>query len=96
MLGRRLLAAAAAGVVLIGTTAAMAAERTVTLEVGNLFCASCPYIVQQVLAEVPGVTQAEVSYRERTAVVTFDDEQADVATLTAATAAYGFPSRPRQ
>jgi mercuric ion binding protein len=71
---------------------ASAGEQSVTLEVGNLFCATCPYIVEQALAEVPGVASAQVSYREKTAVVTFDDETTTIAALTAATAAYGFPS----
>ncbi len=73
-----------------------AGERSVTLEVGNLFCATCPYIVEQALAEVPGVASAQVSYRDKTAVVTFDDETTTIAALTAATAAYGFPSRPAE
>ena len=45
---------------------------------------------------VPGVASAQVSYQEKTAVVTFDDETTTVAALTAATAAYGFPSRPAE
>lgn len=72
---------------------AHAAERTVTLEVANMTCASCPYIVRQVLSRVPGVTAVEVSYASKQAVVTFDDEKADVAALTEATAGIGFPSK---
>lgn len=75
---------------------ASAGEQSVTLEVGNLFCATCPYIVEQALADVPGVASAQVSYQDKTAVVTYDDETTTVAALTAATAAYGFPSRPAQ
>lgn len=72
---------------------AFAAERTVTLAVENMTCASCPYIVQKTLARVSGVTKAGVSYDAKTATVTFDDARTGVAALTAATEAIGYPSR---
>ena len=81
---------------LLAGGAALAAERTVTLEVANMTCVTCPYIVRASLADVPGVSGIEVSYERRTAVVTFDDSVADVAALTAATAKVGFPSRPAE
>jgi len=81
-------------VVTIMTAApASAGERTVTLTVENMTCASCPYIVRQTLAAVPGVDQVDVSFEARTVTVTFDDARTDVAALTAATAANGYPSR---
>jgi mercuric ion binding protein len=89
----RLLSAAAVSVTLLAGVAAMAAERTVTLAVDGMTCASCPYIVRTVLQEVPGVARAEVSYAEKMAVVTFDDATTTVAALTQATAGVGFPSR---
>ncbi|MBA3518420.1 MAG: mercury resistance system periplasmic binding protein MerP [Rhizobiales bacterium] len=73
---------------------AFAGERTVTLTVENMTCASCPYIVEQTLAGVPGVIRADVSFEDKTAIVTFDDAEADVATLTTATADMGYPSQP--
>jgi mercuric ion binding protein len=81
-----------AAMVLAGTSA-FAGQRTVTLAVDGMTCASCPYIVRTALLEVPGVERAEVSLAEKKAVVTFDDTKAGVADLTAATAAVGFPSR---
>jgi mercuric ion binding protein len=75
---------------------AQAKERTVQLEVDNMWCPSCPCIVQSVLQEVPGVVKAEVSFRERTATVVFDDEKTSVEDLTAATAQFGYPSRPKE
>lgn len=86
----------AAGLAAFWLTAApaFAGERTVTLIVENMTCASCPYIVQKTLARVPGVTNVAVSSEEKTAVVTFDDERADVAALMTATAAMGYPSHP--
>ena len=70
-----------------------AEERSVTLKVDGLTCPSCPYIVKQTLARVPGVSDVTVSFRKQTAVVTFDDSKTNPAALTAATTNNGFPSR---
>jgi mercuric ion binding protein len=86
---RRLIFTAA---LLLPATGTFAAERTVTLDVENMYCAACPHIVRQTLLRVPGVQRAEVSYRARTATVTFDDATAGVAALTAATAEAGYPA----
>jgi mercuric ion binding protein len=74
-------------------SAAQAAERTVTLSVEGMTCASCPYIVRQSLASVDGVLAVDVSFDDKTAVVTFDDSKAGAADLTQATAEMGFPSQ---
>ncbi|MGH6793487.1 MAG: cation transporter [Kiloniellales bacterium] len=87
-------AAATIAAMLLASSAAFGAERTVMLTVDNMTCASCPYIVKQSLARVPGVSAVEVSFERKTAVVTFEDEKAGIADLTAATAKSGFPSRP--
>jgi mercuric ion transport protein len=79
---------------LLTVSAALAAEKTVTLSVANMTCAACPYIVQKTLAAVPGVTAAKVSFEDKTATVTFDDGQTDVSALTAATNDAGYPSAP--
>lgn len=70
-----------------------AGEKTVMLAVENMTCATCPYIVKQSLAGVPGVISAEVSFESRTAAVTYDDTQTDLAVITAATVGVGYPSR---
>lgn len=72
---------------------ALAAEKSVTLAVEGMTCASCPYIVEQTLASVSGVNDVEVSFPEKTATVTFDDSKTNVAALTDATANMGYPSR---
>jgi mercuric ion binding protein len=71
---------------------ALAAEQTVTLSVPGMSCASCPTIVKGSLQEVAGVTRIDVSLEERTAVVTFDDAEANVADLINATTNAGYPS----
>lgn len=71
-----------------------ATERTVTLAVENMTCATCPPIVRKSLARVPGVGKAEVSAEKNTATVQFDDEKTTVAALIEATTKAGYPSRP--
>lgn len=73
---------------------AFAAEKTVTLAVQNMTCAACPITVKKSLTAVPGVTNVQVSYEAKTAVVTFDDAKADVKALTKATTEAGYPSTP--
>ena len=72
---------------------ALAAQRFVTLAVDGMTCASCPYIVKQTLAGVPGVSDVAVSFKKKTAVVAFDDSKTNIAALTTATTNVGFPSR---
>ncbi len=90
---RHIIGAAGLAAVLSASSPSWADEQTVTLAVDNLFCATCPYIVQQVFTRVPGVREVEVSYETKTAVVTFEDVETDVAALTEATGSVGFPSR---
>lgn len=77
---------------LLASTSAFAEERTVTLQVDGMTCASCPYIIKQTLAFIDGVKDVKVSFAEKTARVTYDDSKTKVADLTLATAEMGFPS----
>jgi mercuric ion binding protein len=79
-------------VALLASSPAQARERTVRLFVANMSCPSCPYIVRKTLARVPGVSAVDVSFEDKTATVTFDDNKASVASLTEATANAGYPS----
>ncbi|MDI1346219.1 MAG: mercury resistance system periplasmic binding protein MerP [Pseudolabrys sp.] len=80
---------------LLGTSTAFAGERTVTLAVQNMYCAACPYTVKSSLEAVPGVTKVAVSFKNKTAVVTYDDVKADLKALTLATTTAGYPSAPK-
>lgn len=73
---------------------AMAAPRTVTLEVENVSCVTCAPIVKRVLSRVPGVSQVAVVDHGgmATATVTFDDEKVTPEALTQATTNAGYPS----
>ena len=90
----RLLAAFALGAALLVAGAAMAAERTATLAVKNMYCSACPYIVKQSLAKLSGVAKVAVSFAKKTTTVTYDDSKITLAALTAATMKAGYPSHP--
>ncbi len=66
--------------------------QTVALKVDNMYCASCPVIVKRTLEGVDGVRKVEVSFRKKSAVVSFDPNQCSTAKLVAATKGVGFPS----
>ena len=88
----KLLASTALGICLMASPVAFAGERTVTLAVKNMYCAACPHTVQASLQAVPGVGKVVVSYKDKTAIVTYDDARTDVPALTAATTNAGYPS----
>lgn len=90
----RLLSAVALAVVLAAAGTAMAAERTVTLTVKNMYCSACPYIVGKSLKKVSGVEKVAVSFEKKTATVTYDDAKTNVAALIQATTRAGYPSQP--
>ncbi|WP_420473656.1 mercury resistance system periplasmic binding protein MerP [Noviherbaspirillum sp. ST9] len=69
-----------------------AASQTVTLSVPGMDCAACPITIKKALMKVSGVSKAEVSFEKRQAIVTFDDTQTDVGSLTQATINVGYPS----
>lgn len=81
---------------LLSTSAAVAAERTVTLMVDNMTCALCPITVRAAIARVPGVRDVQVDLESRTAVVVFDDAEATVDDLAEASAKAGYPAVLRE
>ena len=86
------LAALMAITLFLVSHSAAAAVRQVTLTIPTMDCATCPLTIKVALMKVPGVTRAVVSYAHRNAKVTFDDARTDVAALTRATEAAGYPS----
>ena len=82
-----------ASLALVAVTAPVwAATRTVTLAVPGMTCAACPITVKKALSKVEGVSQVDVTFEMREAVVTFDDAKASVQRLTKATEDAGYPS----
>ena len=69
-----------------------AATQTVTLSVPGMTCSACPITIKVALSKVDGVSQVDVSYPDREAVVTFDDTITSVEALTRATGNAGYPS----
>lgn len=90
---RRPLSMAILTGVLLAAGPARAGEQTVTLAVENMTCASCPYIVKQSLAAVPGVTNVAVSFEKKSATVTFDDAKTTADALIGATTTAGYPAK---
>jgi mercuric ion binding protein len=91
----KLLACVAMAVSVFASSAAFAAEKTITLAVKNMYCAACPHTVKASLQAVPGVKAVTDSFKDKTAVVTYDDTRTDVKALTAATTDAGYPSAPK-
>ena len=69
---------------------------TVTLDVKNMTCATCPITVKKSLEKVPGVSAVKVDYDKKTATVTYDPDKAKPDALTHATTDAGFPSTVRK
>jgi len=89
----RILLATGIATAVLAAGVAAAAERTVTLVVDNMYCDACPYIVKQSLARVPGVETVVVSYEQKSATITYDDQKTTIDALTSATTQAGYPSR---
>ncbi|MDE4915991.1 cation transporter [Methylobacterium sp. 092160098-2] len=73
----------------------LAAERTATLEVDRMTCASFAVLVKRSLTNVDGVIKATVFLDTRTVTVVFDDAKAGPGKLTTAASEAGFPARAR-
>ncbi len=89
---KRLFVTVVLAATILSSAVAYAAEKTVTLAVPGMYCASCPYIVKNSLMDVTGVLKVVTSLQNKTAVVTFDDAKTNVANLSKATAFAGYPS----
>ena len=90
---KSIIALMSVGAIVLSSATAFAAERTVTLAVEKMYCDACPYIVKQSLAKVSGVENVTVSFEQKTATVTYDDQKTTTDALTSATTQAGYPSR---
>jgi len=90
---KRIIALTILGVGLLASRTVFAAEQIVTLSVANMYCAACPSTVEKSLSAVPGVTKVVVSFKDKTAVVTFDDQKTTVQALLAAPTNAGYPTK---
>ena len=67
---------------------------TVELSVTGMHCASCARLIEEVLAEQPGLVSAQVDLEAERAVVTFDDTLTDLGAVRATIAELGYGSSP--
>lgn len=74
------------------TGSALAAPQAVKLSVPTMDCPVCPITIQKALLQVAGVSQAQVNFERRDALVTFDNARTHVDALMRATAGAGYPS----
>ncbi len=85
----------AAGLLLAGSAIA-GTTQTLTLDVQNMSCATCPITVKKALQQISGVSEVKIDYERKTATVQFDTDKASAAMLTKATSDAGFPSTVRK
>jgi mercuric ion binding protein len=90
---KRYFTAVAVTFILVASGSAFAEQKTVTLDLQNMTCPSCAYMIKSSLKKVQGVSKAEVSYGKRRAVVTYDDAKTTGNALIEATKNAGFPSK---
>ncbi len=69
-------------------------ERSVSLAIDGMTCASCVSRVEKALLRVPGVARAEVNLATETASVTLATRHIDAAALVAAVERAGYVARP--
>jgi mercuric ion binding protein len=74
------------------SSSALAASKTVTLDVPGMNCVTCPITINKALKKVDGVQEAKSDYAKKEAVVTFDDSKTSVEKLTQATTDAGYAS----
>ncbi len=86
---RKLLIAA---LVVIPMTTLSALPKTVTLDVQNMTCGTCPITVKKSLEKVSGVGGVKIDFGKKTATITFDPDKTQPEALTLATMNAGYPS----
>jgi mercuric ion binding protein len=90
--------AAAALILALSSWPAVAAEKTIVLNVDKADCTLCAPIVRMTLQRLPGVKTASVAEADAmspaVATVTFDDAVTSVQALITATTNAGYPSHP--
>lgn len=81
---------------LLSGSASAGTPKSVTLDVQNMTCATCPITVKKALERVPGVTDVKIDFEHKTAIVNLDTDRANASMLTKATTDAGFPSTVRK
>ena len=80
-------------ILLIGlSSTAFAEQQTVSLTIEKMYCALCPITVSKSMEQVEGVSQVEVSFETKLAVVTFDDAITEWEQVALASTNAGYPA----
>ncbi len=53
------------------------AQKSITIQIEGMTCGHCVHAVQSAIEELDGVSQAEVSLEDKSAVVTYDPDWID-------------------
>jgi periplasmic mercuric ion binding protein len=75
---------------------AIAAERSATFSIANMNCALCPVTVKSAISKVPGVVAVVVDGDLARATVRYEDTQANIAAIAAASTNAGYPATEAQ
>jgi copper chaperone len=67
----------------LGTSEVVVAERTVTLEIVGMHCASCGLLVDDCMEDVDGVVSSRTDLRSKKSTVVVADEVSDDVLLAA-------------
>lgn len=67
---------------------------TLTLQVEGMHCGSCGLLIDDVLADLPGVQEAQTSVRNGQSVVRLDPTQTQAEEVIAAIAEAGYRATP--
>ncbi|MBT9465265.1 mercury resistance system periplasmic binding protein MerP [Hydrogenophaga sp.] len=71
---------------------AWSAQKTVTLSIPGMNCATCPITVKKALTKLDGVLEVKSNLDQRETTVVFDDAKVTLTSITQATKEAGFPS----
>ena len=69
---------------------------TVTLTLKGMSCASCAQRVETAIAQVPGVSRAQVNFAAEQAQVEYSDRATSIESIQAAVASAGYEAAPQQ
>ena len=79
-------------VALLSTNSFAGESQSVTLDVKDMTCASCPLTVKQALKKVSGVTEVHVDFKAQSAQVKFDPEKTQPDQLAKVVTDIGYPT----
>ena len=88
---KKIRSAAFVAAALAASSGAVAAIKTVTLDVPGMTCSSCPITVKKALMKVDGVQQVKTNFDKREAVVSFDNTKTNTEKLGMASKNAGYP-----